>query len=146
MLSYRALVEIFWSSHNPCSSAWSRQYQNCVFYHSEAQRQAAEEVRDALFADETRAIQTAVLPATEFTLAEDYHQKYRLRQDALLEAELTARFPKLEDFVASPTVTRINAWLAGHGSAEQLAAELPRLGLSAEAEARLRERVEGRLR
>ena len=46
--------------------------------------------------------------------------------------ELEQAYPRLDDFVRSTAAARINGYLAGHGSLEQLERELPRLGLSVE--------------
>jgi peptide methionine sulfoxide reductase msrA/msrB len=54
------------------------QYRSAIFYHSEAQRRAAEEVKAKV--DKSgkwkRPILTEIVPAKTFFSAEDYHQKY----------------------------------------------------------------------
>ena len=132
-ISYGELLEVFWASHNPAASAWSRQYMNVLFYHNDEQKRLAEESKANVAAKTGSPLQTAILPATEFTLAEDYHQKYYLRQAAGIFRELSHYYPNTSDLVASRAAARLNGYVAGYGSLGQLKDELPGLGLSAAA-------------
>lgn len=82
-VSYEQLLEVFWSSHNPTTKNRQgpdvgSQYRSAVFYHNEAQRDAAEATRDKLTeSGKFRApIVTEIVPASGFYPAEDYHQQY----------------------------------------------------------------------
>jgi len=132
-ISYEDLLRVFWASHHPGSAAWSRQYMNVIFYHNDEQKRLAEESQTRIGAQTGRPVQTAILPATGFTLAEDYHQKYYLRQAAGLWRELSRYYPDQGDLVNSRAAARLNAYVAGYGSPAQLQEELPELGLSPEA-------------
>ena len=130
-ITFEQLLEIFWASHRPDERPWSRQYQKAIFYHNEAQKLLAEASRDKVAAKIGRQVFTPILSATEFYLAEDYHQKYALRRGAPdLAREFAAIYPKLEDFVNSTAVTRVNGYLGGFGTPEVFNAEKDRLGLS----------------
>jgi peptide-methionine (S)-S-oxide reductase len=72
-----------------------------------------------------------------FTRAEDYHQKYTLRQSRALMKEFQRMYPSSERFVDSTAAARINGYLAGHGGCEQLKAEIDDMGLSSEGTQRL---------
>jgi peptide-methionine (S)-S-oxide reductase len=84
-ISYAALLKTFWESHDPTQGMRQgndvgTQYRSGIYYHDEAQRQAAEASREA-FQKELKAagygkITTEILPAPEFYYAEDYHQQY----------------------------------------------------------------------
>lgn len=130
VISYGELLEVFWASHDPSRAAWSRQYMNVIFYDNDEQKRLAEESKTRVAATLGKPVQTAILPATEFTLAEDYHQKYYLRQAAGLWREVGPRFPKLDDLVNSRAAARLNGYVAGLGSPAQLEEELAGLGLS----------------
>ena len=130
-ISYEQLLEIFWAGHRPDERPWSRQYMKAVFYHHEEQKRLAEASRDKVAAKIRGQVSTPILPATEFYLAEDYHQKYALRRGAPdLLREYEAIYPKLEDFVNSTAVTRVNGYLGGFGTPALFNAEVDRLGLS----------------
>jgi peptide-methionine (S)-S-oxide reductase len=130
-ISYEQLLEIFWAGHNPGERPWSRQYMKAVFYHNDEQKRTAEASSERLAATTGSRVLTQILPATEFYLAEDYHQKYALRRMAPdIAREYLAIYPRLEDFVNSTAVTRVNGYAGGYGSPEQFRAELDRLGLS----------------
>jgi peptide-methionine (S)-S-oxide reductase len=131
-ISYGDLLKVFWASHHPGSAAWSRQYMNVIFYHNDEQKRLAEESKAQVAAQTGKPVQTVILPFTGFTLAEDYHQKYYLRQTPALVQELSRYYPDPGDLVNSRAAARLNGYVAGYGSPAQLKEELPGLGLSAE--------------
>ncbi|MCB9877466.1 MAG: peptide-methionine (S)-S-oxide reductase [Planctomycetes bacterium] len=137
-ITYERLLEVFWSSHNACRSPWSRQYMSAIFYHDAEQLAAVHRTR-LRCVDTPDAIKTAIVPYEKFWLAEDYHQKYRLRHEPELAAELKARYGGDERaFVVSTAAARMNGWLDGYGDEAQLEREIGRLGLGDDAIARLR--------
>jgi methionine-S-sulfoxide reductase len=136
-ITYGQLLDVFWKTHNPCARAYSRQYMSAIFVHDAAQRKAAEETLKREEAERGSKIQTAILPYTKFWLAEDYHQKYELRNSPIGK-EYAAIYPDLAGFVNSTATTRANAYVGGHGTAAQIEADLPKLGLSPEGQRFLR--------
>ena len=133
VISYGQLLELFVASHNPCAKPWSRQYMSAIFFHDAEQKRAAEQWASRVAAQRGAAVQTLITKAERFYLAEDYHQKYQLRSQKDVVAELLAIYPELRDFVDSTAATRLNGYLAGYGSRADLARELPQFGLSAAA-------------
>jgi peptide-methionine (S)-S-oxide reductase len=129
-VTYEELLNVFWNSHSPTSKPWSRQYMSIIFYHDEEQKRLAIETRDREEAKIQGRIYTEIVPAAEFYAAEDYHQKYRLQQAPDLVQELRAIYPDAEDFVASTAAARVNGYVGGNGTLEQLQEELDSLGLS----------------
>lgn len=140
-ISYEQILNVFWSSHDPTSSSWSKQYRHVVFYHSVEQKRAAEKTKDLVASQLGRRVHTDIEPASTFYPAEDYHQKFRLQQDPVLTAEYDAIYPEMKDFVNSTAVSRVNGYLGGYGSSAQLKKEIDSLGLSAEGRKRLLENV-----
>ena len=80
-----------------------------------------------------------VIANARFYRAEDYHQKYYLRHDRTLMAELASYSPQA--FVDSTVAARLNAYCAGHGSIALLEAELDAMCLSRGAVEHLRARL-----
>ena len=87
LVSYEALVEIFWRCHDPTQlnrqgPDLGTQYRTAIFFHSPEQEQAARaslQERDAS-GDYLRPIATVLEPAREFWPAEEYHQKYLMKR------------------------------------------------------------------
>lgn len=67
-ITYEELLERFWAWQQPGPGT---QYKSAIWYHDEAQREAAEKFRR-----ERKAAATEVSKAKIWYNAEDYHQKY----------------------------------------------------------------------
>jgi hypothetical protein len=126
------VLDIFWKTQNGCDSSRSRQYMTAVFYENEEQKRLAFETRDRESARRGQPINIAILPATEFTIAEDYHQKYSLRHRAELMRDLRRMYPNDADFVNSTTAARLNGYLGGFGARATFEKEADSYGLSEE--------------
>ncbi len=140
-ISYQQLLDIFWASHDPTYKVYSRQYRNAIFYLSEEQRMQAEQSREHIQKIKKRPVYTAIEKAGDFYPAEDYHQKYYLRQMNKLLGELKKIYPQDNQFVASTAAARINGYLGCNGQPQDLKKEVGLLGLSAAAQNALVEYV-----
>jgi len=85
-LSYRDLLAVFFTIHDPTTlnrqgNDAGTQYRSAIFYHSEEQKRAAEELVKRLDAEKLwkDPIVTEIAPASTFYIAEDYHQEYFAR-------------------------------------------------------------------
>ena len=145
-ITYAELLDVYWTSHSPTSRPFSRQYASVIFYHDQEQRRLAEESRDRREAELGKPVYTEIVPYAEFYLAEGYHQKYQLRHDRDLMAEFRAIYPDEADFINSTAAARVNGYVAGNGTLEELQAIVKDLGLSTEAQQRLLDRLSLRSR
>jgi peptide-methionine (S)-S-oxide reductase len=82
-IGYDQLLEVFWNGHNPTTMNRQgpdvgTQYRSVIFYHSDAQRLAAEKSKKELETSKKwkNPIVTSIEPAKMFYAAEDYHQQY----------------------------------------------------------------------
>ena len=81
-ISYKELLELFWSLHNPTTKNRQgpdigTQYRSSIFYHTSEQEKIANQVRQEL--DDSKfqnKIVTEIVAASTFYPAEEYHQKY----------------------------------------------------------------------
>ncbi|MCF2648547.1 peptide-methionine (S)-S-oxide reductase MsrA [Niallia sp. Sow4_A1] len=81
--SYEKLLRIYWQQIDPTDAGGQffdrgLSYQTAIFYHTEEQKQLAEESKQQLEASGkfNKPIATKILPASTFYPAEDYHQAY----------------------------------------------------------------------
>jgi len=133
VISYSDLLNVFWQSHSPLFPSYTRQYASLILYHDEEQRQLAEESKRR---EEERAgatLHTEIVPLDRFYPAEDYHQKHDLRGNAALLRAMAAIYPDPDDLRDSTAAARVNGYLAGYGTPEDLEADRERLGLPLEA-------------
>jgi len=126
------LLNVFWHSHNPTIDTRSYQYKSIIFYHNEEQKKLALETKEHREAEIEGKLFTEIVPASEFYLAEDYHQKYYLQNIPGLLSEFKAIYPNTGDFINSTAAARINGYAAGYGTQATLHEELPDYGLSPE--------------
>lgn len=131
MISYEQLLQVFWEGHEPTARPWSRQYMSIIFVHSAEQRRLAEETKAREEAKRGRKVYTEIVPAGTFYRAEDYHQKYYLRRYAKLVEELKVLSPESGDFTDTTAAARINGYLGGGGTLDDLKHELERLRVPA---------------
>ena len=128
-ISYSELLDIFWRSHNRRQlPTWSRQYMDAVFYCGEEQARSAQlklQFEQAAGGE----IYTLVEPLTAFYLAEDYHQKYYLRQETELMKEFDLVYGRAQ-FIDSTVAARVNGYLAGCGSLFDLKTQIKEFGWS----------------
>jgi peptide-methionine (S)-S-oxide reductase len=110
-----------------------------VFYDGAEQLAAVEATRSEYELASGGKVQTDVEPlsGTQFWRAEDYHQKYYLRQIDEVAREFTAIYPDPAAFTDSTAASRANGYIGRHVYSRQAQEELPLLGLSEKAQARL---------
>lgn len=144
VISFERLLQVFWDGISSDSPPHSRQYMSILFTHDEEQKRLAEASKKREEEGVKGRVYTEILPAGKFYRAEDYHQKYRLRARPELMGELKAKFASEEEFVDSTAATRINGYLGGHGTVEDLQKDLSGFGLSEAAGKALMEIVNGR--
>jgi peptide methionine sulfoxide reductase msrA/msrB len=83
LISYKDLVRAFFTFHDPTQlnrqgPDVGTQYRSVIFYHSEDQKTKAQAVKAEFDASGRfrKNIVTEIVPSSEFTKAEEYHQKY----------------------------------------------------------------------
>lgn len=81
-ISYSKLLDVFWRNIDPVDADGQfcdkgQQYKAVIFYNSPEQKKLAEDSKDDLSkTGRFKIITTAILPASEFYPAEEYHQGY----------------------------------------------------------------------
>jgi peptide-methionine (S)-S-oxide reductase len=88
-VGYDRLLDVFWDIHDPTSvnrqgPDVGTQYRSVIFFHGAAQEAAARAAQQRLEASGRlrRPLATQILPAPDFTMAEDYHQQYLEKRGA----------------------------------------------------------------
>ncbi|MBU6455841.1 MAG: peptide-methionine (S)-S-oxide reductase MsrA [Cyanobacteria bacterium REEB67] len=89
-LSYRKLVDYFWTIHDPTTMNrqgpdFGDQYRSAIFYTSNEQKAIAEDSKKAAQASGrfSGPIVTQIVPAGIFYPAEEYHQNYDVKNGSL---------------------------------------------------------------
>jgi peptide-methionine (S)-S-oxide reductase len=134
VVSFEQLLDVFWSEHDPAGPRRADQYAHLAFWNDEQQRAAIAGSRRVVERDLApgRTVTTRVVPLERFYVAEDYHQKYYLRNTAPLMREFGAMFGGDEAaFRESTAAARVNGALGGGmAPSEDPMAEIGQCGLS----------------
>lgn len=85
-ISYEKVLDFFFRMHDPTTlnrqhNDLGTQYRSAIFYHSEEQKKSAEKVKEIQQKSGywKKPVVTEITKATEFYPAEDYHQKYLVK-------------------------------------------------------------------
>jgi len=83
-ITFDEILDFFFRLHDPTTANRQgndigTQYRSAIFYHDDAQRDAAERAKQRAQPKWPRPIVTEVVPFTNFYPAEDYHQDYLQR-------------------------------------------------------------------
>ena len=84
VVSYAQLLEVFWAMHDPTQvnrqgPDFGSQYRSIILTHSDEQREIAEASRDRAGSKTSKPIATEIKPFAAFYPAEEYHQRYYLK-------------------------------------------------------------------
>jgi peptide-methionine (S)-S-oxide reductase len=145
IITFDQLLTAFWSGHDPTVPEYTRQYRSAIFYVNEQQQMLAVTSKQAREAALGRTILTSIEPLVGFTAAEDYHQKYYLRQRPDIVDAIYAIYPDPIDFRNSTAAARLNGYLGGYGDAAILAKHINELGLSESGKKALMQAIESGL-
>ena len=103
-ISYREILEVFFSVHDPTTlnrqgADVGTQYRSAIFYSSDEQRDAAEQLISELDEAHTwkKPIVTQILPLDRFYPAENYHRDYFVRhpEQAYCQMVISPKVAKL---------------------------------------------------
>lgn len=100
VIQYETLLDWLWRSHNPTTlnrqgADSGTQYRSAIFYHSEAQREAAKASKATAQKEFDQPIVTEITEASEFYIADDDHQDYYRLNKAAPYCQMVIR-PKLK--------------------------------------------------
>jgi len=103
-ISYREILEIFFSVHDPTTlnkqgADVGTQYRSSIFYHNEQQKRVAEELTGELSRAQlwNRPIVTQIVPLGTFYPADVYHQEYFSRHPEQAYCQMVIS-PKISKF------------------------------------------------
>lgn len=129
VVSFKQLLGAFWSGHNAALEPYSRQYRSAIFYTDERQKELASEFKQAEESRLGQPLYTDILPLTRFYIAEDYHQKFYLKESELAK-DLYKIYPDPVEFRDSTAAARLNGYMGGYGDSDTIKKNLDQLGLS----------------
>lgn len=134
IITYQKLLRIFWDNHNCKFKSFSRQYQSIIFYRDPKQKALAIQSMEEQEKKLNAKVVTEIISLSRFYLAENYHQKYSLQQNKNIAGMLMKIYPNFQDFINSTAVARVNGFIAGKGTCEQLTKEINTYGLDVASE------------
>jgi len=112
VISYEKLLEFFWKSHNPFTKS-RPQYMSAIFCHGQNQMNLAKSSMADVQKQYAQPITTVIKTAEDFFTAEEYHQKYLLRQHPKLLRSLNL---SPANILTSFAATKLNAFVNNDAS------------------------------
>lgn len=124
-ISFEEIVREFWRSHYPNRDAYKgRQYISLIFWQSEAQRLSLEKLKKEKEQQLNEPVETEIRPFDGFTEAEERHQKYYLKRYPKALEQLAELYPEDSLLTRSTFAARLNGFVKGFGSRQQLLEEI----------------------
>jgi peptide-methionine (S)-S-oxide reductase len=85
IISYKELLDVFWKMHDPTRYDGQgldvgSQYKSVIFYYNDNQKALAETSKEEKQKEIREQIVTEIIPAKIFYRAEEYHQKYSMKE------------------------------------------------------------------
>lgn len=127
VISYDQILRIFWQHHDP-TVAMKTQYRSMILWVDPEDEAVAERSLQAERSRHRSPVTTVLAPFKQFYDAEDYHQKYRLRQHPSLISKLN--FKTEACYKTSHLAARLNGYVVGFGGIKQFEEEAEQLGLT----------------
>lgn len=107
IVSFDTILEVFWQTHDPTTlnrqgADSGTQYRSAIFFHSEAQKVAAEVWKTKLNSQKVfpNPIVTEIKGMSTFYVAEDYHQNYFNQNGEQPYCQIVIK-PKMDKFLKS---------------------------------------------
>jgi peptide-methionine (S)-S-oxide reductase len=129
IISYEHLLGEFFKGHNPNKTRLLRQYASIIFPHDEAQLSKALSAKIEFEKQQKFKCTTEIILSqiSEFTDAEDYHQKYYLQMnDNIMELldEHLGLTPAVPEFAYSPVASKLNGLCVNGVSEDNIRREI----------------------
>lgn len=125
LVSFEEIIREFWWNHYPNRDAYKgRQYISLLFWHNEEQREVIDRLKAERERDLGEPVETEIRPFESFTEAEARHQKYYLKRYPNVLQQLSGLFPDDASIARSTFAARLNGFVKGYGSRNQLQEEL----------------------
>lgn len=125
VLSYEGALRHFWRNHYPNRDEYKgRQYISLLRVYDSEQEAAAARVKAEMEEELGEAIETEIAPFTDFTRAEERHQKYYLKRYPKTLDQLSGLYGDLQSLEDSTLAARLNGFIKGYGNRESLLQEI----------------------
>ena len=125
LISYEEVLKEFWQNHYPNRDNYKgRQYISLLHYHTEQQRQVIKAVLPEMELRLGESIETEISPFTQFTPAEERHQKYYLKRYPKALEQLKELYPDSRLLTDSTFAARLNGFVKGFGTKDGVLKEV----------------------
>ena len=125
ILRYEDVLRHFWRNHYPNRDQYKgRQYLSLLRCRGDEQLEVAERVKKEMEAELGERIETDIAAFTDFTLAEERHQKYYLKRYPKALEQLQLLFPEPALLVHSTFAARLNGFVKGFRTKDSLLEEM----------------------
>lgn len=139
-ISYEALVNLFFESHNATSKPYYQRVKSLLFYRNEVEMKSAQKIieqQKQIAVQKGLLVYTELKPYEVFYLAEPEHQLKALKAEVSLYSELVEMFGDENNLQNSILASKLNGFLYGFGSKSEIESVLSQSGLSEASKSRI---------
>lgn len=134
IISYEEILLHFWRNHYPNRNQYKgQQYVSSLRYHTDQQKQMIIQVKNEMEKELGEQIETEVTKLERFTLAEARHQKYYLKRYPNVLEQLHPLYTSEESLMGSTFAARLNGFVKGFSTRDQVLTEIESWPLQASA-------------
>ena len=108
IVSFKDLLQVFWTSHSPSYFESDTQYMSAIWFHDKEQKELALKTAS----EQPQKVYTVIEQFKFWTNAEFYHQKYLLQGNRTV-MEIFDKTPQ-EEFINSRLAAKLNGYVNGH--------------------------------
>ncbi|GKV65296.1 MULTISPECIES: peptide-methionine (S)-S-oxide reductase MsrA [Sporosarcina] len=138
IISFEEVLMYFWRHHYPNRDEYKgRQYLSSLRYHNEQQLEVIDQVKKVMEAKLGDPIETEVTKLDRFYLAEERHQKYYLKRYPGVLDQLAEIYPAASRLTDSIFAARLNGFVKGYGTKEQIMNEIKQWKITEESRGHL---------
>ncbi|SER96125.1 peptide-methionine (S)-S-oxide reductase [Salipaludibacillus aurantiacus] len=124
-ITYEELLNEFWKSHSGKKHGYGgRQYMSLLVCFDNSQKKTAFSVKQKWEEIKGHKIETEIISQKPFYPAEDFHQKYYLKQYKSALEKLSELYPSHKGLVHSTLAARLNGFVKGFGTMEGIKIEI----------------------
>ncbi len=130
IVSYEDLIHYYFQNFDTRTRPFSLRVNSIIYYRNDSEKMTAQSIKEGYESDYGAGLYAKIDKLDVFYLAEDRHQLSYLKSEISLYNEIRMIYPTSDKQLLSILASKLNGYIAGYGSKENLNQILDQSGLS----------------